>query len=109
MMRGSSPRRAVVDLPRAGPDEIEEGLRRSCWHRWMDREGNETLGNQNDRVEALQWVVGYALEQSDVLSEGRGRHQQGVAVGCRPRDRLRPNVPAGPGLVLDDDGLAPAL
>jgi hypothetical protein len=87
-------------------DEFLKRLRRSFG---IDDQHDVRLGHQRHRCEVACRIPGHAGEQERVDDLLHGAHEQRVAVLRRLDHELGPDVAAGPGPVLDDHRLAPAL
>ena len=99
---------AKVSLPGILPCR-RRTARRASWPGRSDgaRTMNGPLATMRDRNEIRDRIVGQRLEGIGIGDErGRGREQEGVAVGRRARRRLRADRVAGARPVLDDDLLA---
>ena len=107
MGRCSRPRmgyRQAARLRSCPRDHIGDALERRILPHQQDI---RRRGEQRDRREILEGVVGNFRVQERIGGVAAGDDDQRVAVGRRLHQRLRGNHPAGAGAVLDHHRLAP--
>ena len=75
----------------------------------MNDERQRARCDLGDRHEILLRIVRHRRIKARIHHERIDSHQQVLAIRRRPRCDLRADVAAGAGLVLNDDGMIPAL
>ena len=98
---GAVARRSVIELPGFCLGQRDEVLQRIGRNGWMDHQDIGAGRGQRNRGEITDWIVGKLFVEADVHREGRLRHQQRIAIGCRFGGNFKTDVAAAPGAVID--------
>ena len=75
----------------------------------IDHQCQRSVGQQSDRREIGDQVVGQFFVQTDIDRMRIAHHQQGVTIGCRLLHCLDADIAASADAVLDDDLLLPEV
>ena len=98
--------RRIIDLAGISPGVPDEFGDRLGWKGRMHLHAVALMADADDRRHVTREIIFEMLVERGVDRVLQARHQQRVAVGRRIHHRLRSDVSAGAGPVLDDELLA---